>query len=819
MLSKKTKNLIFKAGIAFSIAVGTSVVPLPGIDTTIEVEATTNQAIGELTVTANSLWAYSKPNWNAKTKTFSKGTKLTVIETLVVEGTPMHKLSNGLYTTANSKYVAYKGLSNTVQALPSTGSVKTTANLNMRKGPGTGYKSLRTIPKGATIREISTSNGWTKLEYKGLTGYASSKYLSGLGTLTTPTPAPVPTPIPETPSLDSTGTATVLGNLNMRSGPDASHSRVLVLPAKAAVKVLGVEKGWYKLEYNGKTGWASGKYLKVVLASTSPKPTTPTPAPAPIPVVDNTAGTYQVSANLNMRKGPGTSNGVVLVLAKGTSITVISTSDGWSKVEYNGKTGYVSFKYLVKTSVPIPVPVPVEPVPTPNPEPVPVPVPTPEPIPIPEPVPVPEPIPVPVVEVRLYARTTANLNVRSGPSSSSGIVTSIPRGLAVKVLSEKDGWSEIEYNGIKGFSSTTYLENIPDNENVLIRPTVAIENLKSGDNVPLGSFVVKGNLSDKTVTSVSVFINGVLQGSAGASNGVFNYTLNPALMTKEINTLKIEYSNSNGKYSDAVMLKGTMTNSYSFEALKNNADYYLQIEYAKKPVYLVGASRTATMDEIRKEMDASNFIYDNVSKYMFLDISYQEGETNATAESLNSMLVGKGILEGTGAYFLRAANENHVNPFYLVAHALLETGNGKSVLASGQYVTGKYSSFGNLSSTILEIPEEDKTKLVYNMYGIGAYDGNANLWGAQLAYTNNWFTVEDAIVGGAKWISLNYINRTSSPQNTLFKMRWNFSENMSHQYATDIQWAYKQANRIKAQFDSMGVTSQLKFTVPVFTEN
>ena len=102
------------------------------------------------------------------------------------------------------------------------------------------------------------------------------------------------------------------------------------------------------------------------------------------------------------------------------------------------------------------------------------------------------------------------------------------------------------------------------------------------------------------------------------------------------------------------------------------------------------------------------------------------------------------------------------------------------------------------------------------MYGIGAYDGNANLWGAQLAYANKWFTVEDAIVGGAKWISLNYINRASSPQNTLFRMRWNFTENMGHQYATDIQWAYKQANRIKVQLDNMGVTSALKFNIPVF---
>ncbi len=47
-------------------------------------------------------------------------------------------------------------------------------------------------------------------------------------------------------------------------------------------------------------------------------------------------------------------------------------------------------------------------------------------------------------------------------------------------------------------------------------------------------------------------------------------------------------------------------------------------------------------------------------------------------------------------------------------------------------------------------------------------------------------------------------------------MRYNLKETMTHQYATDVMWAYKQASNIKRQFDNMGVKVPLKFIIPTF---
>lgn len=52
-----------------------------------------------------SLYYYNQPNWNAKVGTVKKGTVLTVVETLTVNGSKMYKLKSGTYITANPEYV------------------------------------------------------------------------------------------------------------------------------------------------------------------------------------------------------------------------------------------------------------------------------------------------------------------------------------------------------------------------------------------------------------------------------------------------------------------------------------------------------------------------------------------------------------------------------------------------------------------------------------------------------------------------------------------------------------------------------------------
>ncbi|NFM02049.1 beta-N-acetylglucosaminidase, partial [Clostridium botulinum] len=193
----------------------------------------------------------------------------------------------------------------------------------------------------------------------------------------------------------------------------------------------------------------------------------------------------------------------------------------------------------------------------------------------------------------------------------------------------------------------------------------------------------------------------------------------------------------------------------------------------------------------REYIDPTNQIYDPIGQYQFLQLSYNEC---TTAEQLNNILKGKGVLEGKGQAFIDAGKESNVSPIYLVSHALLETGNGTSTLAKGVVVNGK---------------------TVYNLFGINAVDSDPIGQGSKYAYDQGWFSIELAIKGGAKWISSGYINNSLYKQDTLYKMRWNPNNPTVHQYATDIMWSYNQVANIKKVIDQLQNVI-LNFDMPVF---
>lgn len=55
-----------------------------------------------------------------------------------------------------------------------------TADLNIRTGPGTKYRSLGAIPNGARVdvSGCTSGYGWCQVRYGGLYGWASSRYLA-----------------------------------------------------------------------------------------------------------------------------------------------------------------------------------------------------------------------------------------------------------------------------------------------------------------------------------------------------------------------------------------------------------------------------------------------------------------------------------------------------------------------------------------------------------------------------------------------------------------------------------------------------------------
>ncbi|EHJ07859.1 N-acetylglucosaminidase [Staphylococcus simiae] len=167
---------------------------------------------------------------------------------------------------------------------------------------------------------------------------------------------------------------------------------------------------------------------------------------------------------------------------------------------------------------------------------------------------------------------------------------------------------------------------------------------------------------------------------------------------------------------------------------------------------------------------------DNQLQYM--DISEK---VPLSEREINNMLKDKGILKNQGQAFLEAQDKYEVNAIYLISHALVETGNGRSELAKGI---------------------KDGNKHYYNFFGIGAFDSSAVHSGKSYAKEQQWTSPKKAILGGAKFIRNDYFN---NKQITLYQMRWNPKEPAQHQYASDIHWASHIAEIMDKYYQQLGI--------------
>ncbi|MDR0491322.1 MAG: SH3 domain-containing protein [Oscillospiraceae bacterium] len=131
------------------------------------------------------------------------------------------------------------------------------------------------------------------------------------------------------------GAATVTGPaLNLRSGPSKSNSVITQLNEGDIVVILErTDDEWYQINYHGTVGYVSVQFLKDVL------------------IAENFNAQGIVTGDVvNMRSRPAKTAELLGTYNERTVMTVIGINDGWYKVRYDGKTGYVRSDYMEITS-------------------------------------------------------------------------------------------------------------------------------------------------------------------------------------------------------------------------------------------------------------------------------------------------------------------------------------------------------------------------------------------------------------------------------------------------------------------------------------
>ena len=194
-------------------------------------------------------------------------------------------------------------------------------SVNFRQGPGTNYSSIGKLNTGDKVEYIETVGSWTKIKYNGTEGFVHSDYVSGS------------TGNEEDNTVK--GNKQVTGNsVNFRQGPGTSYSVIKSLNKGTQVGLISESNGWAKISCNGTVGYISSQYLGDINSGGGQEDNT---------VKENKQVT---GSSVNFRKGPGTNYSVITALSKGTKVGVISESNGWAKISYNGTIGYISSQYL-----------------------------------------------------------------------------------------------------------------------------------------------------------------------------------------------------------------------------------------------------------------------------------------------------------------------------------------------------------------------------------------------------------------------------------------------------------------------------------------
>lgn len=279
-----------------------------------------------------------------------------------------------------------------------TTTMKATTSVNMRAGEAKTFEVVTVVPGGETVEVLEMpSSGWYKVKYDGKEGYIWNEYLESDGSV-------------------STMFVNASAGLNLRDKAGMDGNVIALIPDGTEVKILGKDGTWYQVEYDGKTGYCAGEYLKGSKGSSSDEKKSAADDPNAYTVVDAPSG-------LNVREAPSMDAKVIGALANGEKVKVTKDAGGgWFEVDYDGKTGYCYGDYLKapegsgeKASD--------------------------------------------TFTTYTVVNAPSGLNVREAADKDTAIIGGYANGAQVKVTKDMgNGWLQVNYNGKVGYCYGEYLK-------------------------------------------------------------------------------------------------------------------------------------------------------------------------------------------------------------------------------------------------------------------------------------------------------------------------------------------------------------------------
>lgn len=233
---------------------------------------------------------------------------------------------------------------------------------------------------------------------------------------------------------------------------------------------------------------------------------------------------------------------------------------------------------------------------------------------------------------------------------------------------------------------------------------------------------------------------------------------------------------------------------------------------------------TASKAAVEYYMDPRNFLTtDGIFQFEYLNYIPEYQDVAGVESILRNTVLGNQQYTFTneageeqaityGETFIDAAEYSLVNPFHLATRVKQEvvTSKGLSGAATGTYPGHEgYYNFYNIGATHSTVKNGALINgLNYAKYGNGMSAANKQL------FKIPWNSPYNAILGGAKYIGNNYINRG---QNTVYLQKFNVTSKSqyNHQYMANVEAAKAEAQKTYAAYQNF-TEIPVVFYIPVY---
>ncbi|MGX5504045.1 SH3 domain-containing protein [Bacillus toyonensis] len=542
-----------------------------------------------------------------------------------------------------------KPAENITNGTQEVGTINATS-LRVRSAANTSSSVLGNLKNGEKVTVLGKANGWAKINYQGKEGYVSLEFVKLEAGKQEEKPAEnITNGTQEVGTINAT-------SLRVRSAANTSSSVLGNLKNGEKVTVLGKANGWAKINYQGKEGYVSLEFVKLEAGKQEEKP-----------AENITNGTQEVgtinATSLRVRSAANTSSTILGTLKNGEKVTVLGKANGWAKINYQGKEGYVSLEFITigKDSI--------DPTNPTN--------------------------PGQVTEERAVVNASL-LNVRKGPSTGAAAVGHLKNGETVTIIGKENGWAKVRFNGGEGYVSLQFLKVKQGSSSYEI---VTSSQKVQKPNEAEATQIMQNMKEDAYIKSDGKVVN-MKQGFVRA-NGVINiYDITTGKKLTYVkggadlkfvkavdDRIHVQIDGMTGYVNiNDVTLHPTMTGEKtSYYATKNGKLYHYVYnpENGKHATYQIGNAPKHLKEGERYEAFDKKQIGGQDS-YQYFEYMPLRATSTYTGDEIDNFLRksnAKSPLIGLGKYFVSAAEKYKMNAGYLVSHAILESGWGTSRIA------------------------------------------------------------------------------------------------------------------------------------------